>query len=132
MGKLLKANNLEDRMKVQINYKLSEVEALIDDATFIMCDIEGAEYNLLDPKKIPSLIKCDIVLEVHDCILPGVTEKLIETFSKTHKIEIIYDYKRDKKLYSEILEFEQSDIDLVLDERRPNAMSWMRLTHLKE
>ena len=128
--KLLKTNNLTDQVKVKINYELSEVEELIDDATFIMCDIEGAEYDLLDPEKIPSLKKCDIVLEVHDCMVPGITEKLVETFSETHKIEIVYDYKRDKSLYPEILKFEQSDIDLVLDERRPKAMSWMRLSHL--
>jgi len=37
-----------------------------DRKTFILCDIEGAEVDLLDPERHPSLLSCFVIVECHN------------------------------------------------------------------
>ena len=53
--------------------------------------IEGAEEELLDPDLAPALRKLDIIVESHECLRKGITQKLISRFEATHTIEIIED-----------------------------------------
>ena len=57
----------------------------------VFLDIEGTEYDLLDPTRAPDLGQMAIIVESHDCFRPGTTDILVKRFAKTHKIEIISD-----------------------------------------
>lgn len=52
----------------------------------VICDIEGAEDALLDPATAPGLIRADILVEVHEAMLPGLTSRLAARFAATHRI----------------------------------------------
>jgi predicted O-methyltransferase YrrM len=54
--------------------------------TFILSDCEGFERTLLDPSKVPSLSRTDMLIECHDFIEPGATECLMARFSRTHAV----------------------------------------------
>jgi hypothetical protein len=56
-----------------------------------MCDIEGAEQELLDPALAPDLVGMDIIVESHECIIKGLTQTLLDRFSVTHEITLIQD-----------------------------------------
>ena len=57
---------------------------LSDEKTFILVDIEGGEYDLLNPEKI-EFKNCDILVEIHTKV--GMNdETLINKFNKTHTI----------------------------------------------
>lgn len=56
--------------------------------SFILCDCEGGEKDLMDPVAIPELKSCFILCELHDFYAPGVTALLVERFQETHHIEI--------------------------------------------
>ena len=56
-----------------------------------MCDIEGAELELLDPLKSPALRKMDLIVESHECLRAGITAELIERFDSTHHVSLVGD-----------------------------------------
>jgi len=128
---LSKLNNVENRVIIRSLCSHNNLEKLLTSDTLIICDIEGAEEKLLDPKKIPSLKNTDMIVESHDFIINHVTNLLVKSFFKTHKIEIVVDYERNVKMYPILLEKKNFIyINKVLDERRPERMCWLRLTGL--
>jgi hypothetical protein len=84
-------NGVEDRVIIDALFAHKEFSKFSDINTLIFCDIEGAEKELLDPVIAPELSRLDIIVESHECLVPGVTELLIERFSATHDITRIDD-----------------------------------------
>jgi hypothetical protein len=57
--------------------------------SFVLCDCEGYEKDLLDPGRVPVLRDCDLLVELHEKISPGVTAALKARFSGTHRLVVI-------------------------------------------
>lgn len=57
--------------------------------TLIICDVEGYESELMNPRSVPALTQCDLIIEMHDCLAPKVTSTLLERFAGTHNVQII-------------------------------------------
>lgn len=55
-------------------------------STFVVCDVEGYERELLDPARVPGLLHADLLVEVHDAQVPGVSALLTERFASTHEV----------------------------------------------
>lgn len=55
----------------------------------VWCDIEGAEIELLDPAKAPSLMRMDMVVELHRTRSGHARDIVPQRFADTHEIEII-------------------------------------------
>ena len=107
-----------------------ELKALTSDRTLILCDIEGAEVDLLDPSRCPALRRVDIIFEAHDVLIGGVGLKAIQRFLSTHRVSVVYDYPRDPGRY-EFLSGLSHDLAVhILDEKRPAGMSWVRMIAL--
>jgi hypothetical protein len=53
-------------------------------STLVICDIEGAEVELLDPHEVPALRLADILVELHDFVNRDVESVLRERFAPTH------------------------------------------------
>jgi hypothetical protein len=56
------------------------------EATLIVSDCEGFEEVLFGPDTAPSLRSAVILIETHDHVVPGVTERLRATFGATHAV----------------------------------------------
>ncbi|MEY4592161.1 MAG: hypothetical protein RIR18_1056, partial [Pseudomonadota bacterium] len=56
-----------------------------------LCDIEGAERELLNPELAPALMGMDIIMESHECLIPGITQEIINRFQGSHSITLIED-----------------------------------------
>lgn len=69
--------------------------ALDEERTFIICDIEGGEYGLLNPELI-DFSNCDLLIEIHHVGNRQKEKELIQKFSNTHHIVAIE--KGEKKL----------------------------------
>jgi hypothetical protein len=95
----------------------------------IFADIEGAELDLLNTKQTPDILNCDILVELHDCFYPGLTEIITNRFQASHKIEIVADYPWRSKDYNLMGGggefFSEEDWRYLLNENRPKAMRWM-------
>jgi len=100
----------------------------------LICDIEGAENELLDPKSVPKLKYIDMIIEAHDIVRPGTTKRLVERFIDTHKIEIVYDYPKNYAKYltkTMMKHLGKKNLELVFHERPLEAhMQWIKMTSL--
>lgn len=113
-------NNLDFVGAVDHNF----LNQYCDESTLLFCDVEGYELALLDPLKCKSLQKCEILVEVHDCFVPGIQKKLLDRFQSSHAIQVALDYPGRLKNYSLDM-LSKKERQTVLDERRPKGMSWL-------
>jgi len=127
---LAEINGVSDAVSFYDLFEPSAVSALlktdISNKTLIFMDVEGAELDLLNTAEAPDILNCDILVELHDCFYPGLTEKIIERFQDTHLIEIVVDYPwrlGDYFLNGKI--FGEGDRHYMFNELRPKAMRWM-------
>ena len=89
--KLACKNDVQDRINIFGELRHEDLtDSLLKDA-IIFCDIEGAEIDLLDPAIAPALKKVDLLVESHECLVPGVTNILKERFKETHDIQEVKD-----------------------------------------
>lgn len=86
---LARKNGVSSRMFVDESFGKSDFSAFVGKKTLVICDIEGAELELLDRMDSPELRGMDLIVESHECIIPGVTKALIERFRQSHAIDLI-------------------------------------------
>jgi len=90
-SELAKKNSVSDRVLISGLFTLDNLTSLDASSTLILCDIEGAEKELLDPQKSSALKFVDIIVESHECLIPGVTQLLINRFNESHEISLVRD-----------------------------------------
>lgn len=90
-AQLAEKNNVADRVVVGELFKREDFSGYAGQHVLVMCDIEGGERDLLDPSAAPALAGMDVIVESHECLLPGITQLLIDRFSPTHHITIVQD-----------------------------------------
>ena len=132
---LLKIAEENSKLNQVVNIEISSdcnnkvyFESLIADASnpFILMDCEGYEDFMLDPIEIPSLLKSTILVEMHDCFHPGLTENIIYKFNDTHDLQGIS--QGSKNLHIEpILELSDTDKWIIANENRPKTMHWIHM-----
>jgi hypothetical protein len=91
LSKLATLNGLQDRIHIADARTPAELEGLLQryKRPLLFVDIEGAEDELLDVRRAPSLATTDMIVETHDSYNFGVTRRLIERFWPTHRFTII-------------------------------------------
>ena len=88
---LVHKNGVSERIKVGALFKPEDFEGYTAARVLVMCDIEGAEKELLNPVIAPALKGMDLIVESHECLVPGITQNLIDRFKETHHITIVQD-----------------------------------------
>jgi ribosomal protein L11 methylase PrmA len=101
---------------------------LIRERGFILCDCEGHESDLFDEEIAAGLKNCDLIIELHDHIVPNIKMKIERAFRNTHhinyvvsRLKSINDYPLMQKLPAEY----QQDRYLIDRDRR---MEWACIT----
>jgi hypothetical protein len=107
-------------------------EAIGDSApggTLIICDIEGAEIEVLNPDAVPTLKNTDLLVEMHDIIRKGCSPALRQRFEPTHHIEVIPTRKRKPQDFPPGLNLDPKVRLECMDEGRGAVMTffWMRV-----
>ena len=88
---LAQKNDVSERIEIGALFGPENFAQFAHEKTLVMCDIEGAEQELLDPALAPDLVGMDIIVESHECIIKGLTQTLLDRFSATHEITLIQD-----------------------------------------
>lgn len=98
----------------------------------IICDIEGAEQNLLDPRKAPPLKSADLLVECHPAgadSMDSVLSGLKTAFSSSHRITEIPDVVRDPESYAstipKLAKVSPGVLAEALKEYRPAPQKWL-------
>jgi len=95
---LARQNGVAERMVIGGEFKGQEFEAFADRKTLVVCDIEGAEADLLDPDRFPALRRMDVIVELHDSTQRKCSEIVPSRFAATHDIAIVNRSSRDLDL----------------------------------
>ena len=90
-AELASKNHVSARVSVGGLFTPENFAAYEGTSTLVMCDIEGAERELLNPLEAPALKGMDIIVESHECLISGVTQLLIDRFKETHNITLVQD-----------------------------------------
>ena len=119
------ANGVLDRVVIGGTVAHPDFAQCAQTQTCVICDIEGAEAQLLDPNLAPGLRHADVLVEVHDCFSPGLSDEISERFMQSHTITRI-DRTVDMAALPDWME-ELSDLDRILTlwEWRIGATPWL-------
>lgn len=90
-AELAAKNGVADRVQVGALFQVSDFAAYPGQRVLVLCDIEGAEKDLLNPQAAPALSGMDLIVESHECLMPGITQALIDRFKATHDITLVQD-----------------------------------------
>ncbi len=134
LRKYRRVNNLDARVDVRGE---CTPPALADDlagpaAPFLLMDVEGAEDGLLDPAQIPGLHGAEILVELHEQYVPGVTRRIQDRFQDTHRQSVLHAAvpSFDRDLMGRVAG--QAALRPVamrmMDEGRGVDMAWLHLT----
>ena len=96
--------------------------------TLVVCDIEGAEGDLLDPAGHPALAEMDVLVECHDCFRPGLSAAIVRRFQPTHRIEGYRQTLLPFDLPPEFARAPELDRMLALWEWRSGPTPWLFMT----
>ena len=88
---LAQKNGVSDRVKVGALFKPEDFANYANQKVLVLCDIEGAEKDLLDPALAPALKGMDLIVESHECLISGITQTLINRFKESHQITLVQD-----------------------------------------
>jgi hypothetical protein len=88
---LAQKNGVSERVRVGALFKPEDFARYANQKVLVLCDIEGAEKDLLDPEMAPALRGMDIIVESHECLFSGITQTLINRFKESHQITLVQD-----------------------------------------
>ena len=90
-SELAMRNGVGDQITIGALFKPEDFAAHATDRFLVICDIEGGEQDLLGPAALPWLTGADLIVESHECLAPGMTQRLMERFKMTHHVTLIED-----------------------------------------
>ena len=117
-------NGVEDRVRVGAVVDPASLEGH-PGPVLLVCDIEGAEGDLLDPAKAPALRSMDVLVEVHDVFVEGTGRMLETRFAGTHRIRRILSGQCDQPELPELAGRDQLDQLLARWEGRIEGTYWL-------
>ena len=134
MAEKVRLNDVGNRVEIRGKCEPDDLERVLADTPrpYVICDAEGDEAVLLDPATVPSLQRAWILVELHEFIERGISEKIRERFVATHKIAHVWQQERTiadfpfKDFYTRWLP--ESYLRWAVSESRPERMSWFWMT----
>ena len=92
LKQMAEINAVTSRLEIKGYCDATALECCLAEAKtdLLLMDIEGGENEVLDLEKVPSLRQCSILVEVHDCFVPGTEKRLLGRFEKSHSVRSFY------------------------------------------
>ncbi len=96
----------------------------------VLCDIEGAEYNILTRNNLGALRQAAIIVELHEFTATQRlrAERFLADAGSIFEIDFLRSGARDPSAYPELADLPDYERLLAFSEGRPNAMRWAVLT----
>jgi len=116
--KLARLNGVAGRIIIRGECTISELQALHLEEAVVVCDCEGCELELLDPVEVPWLTRATLLVELHDCFVPGLSEKLLPRFEDTHSVSLIPVKERDSGSYQSLSGLRPAQKRLAIENER--------------
>jgi hypothetical protein len=134
MSKYLRLNGVTDRVETRVaKCEAADLSAELrrEPHALVFMDVEGAEDFLLDPEEVPALCDTELVVELHDVFVPGVTDRIKRRFAGSHRQAIHVEAAPQKPCLPAAFErFIRPYWRRMATELREQAGSWMHLVPL--
>ena len=133
--KMAEHNGVSERVEVHGRCGPADMREAVggDDGCFVVMDVEGAEMELLDPHVAPGLVRCAVLVEIHDFIDENLSATIRSRFEGTHEVFEIE--QRARTLDDFPLRTPLGSGPLLakryvksMDEGRPARMNWFSMT----
>lgn len=97
--------------------------------SLVLVDIEGAEFDLLVEQSLKALKSCTIIIEIHNWIddFPARYAAFLRNAAKHFVIEILAPVERFTTSIPELRDFTDDNRLLLISERRPCLMRFLKL-----
>ncbi|MCX7174926.1 MAG: hypothetical protein NT159_13615 [Proteobacteria bacterium] len=79
-------NGVVDRVQVGGLFEGADFAVFAGKKIWLVMDIEGGERELLDPVSYPALRSMTVLVECHDCFVPGMSVEIARRFADSHAI----------------------------------------------
>jgi len=122
------ANGVGERVRVLGACDTALLSELLVPRSLVLCDCEGHEVDLLDPRWVPGLRNSDILVEVHDGGASGpIHTALYDRFRATHDAtHALYRPRDARQLQPDLAALlSPADLEFALDEYRSKGVSWL-------
>jgi predicted O-methyltransferase YrrM len=131
LREMAKLNDVATRVEIRGKCEPDDlVSALASEPDpVVVCDVEGYEVKLLDLNAVPDLARTRVLVELHDFLVPGVTETLKSRFTETHRIAHIWQEPRSRDEFPwrtlATALVPRSYLEWAVSEWRPVQMAWL-------
>lgn len=130
-------NGLQANIKVlgEATYQNLKEEIDIAGPSVVLCDIEGAEYDLFSKGLLDVLHHCHVIIELHDDFLfvhKNRRKQLIDEAKKYFEISFIGRTDPKSNQFEELRHWSDDLRQLAFSEGRPSRMEWLLLTPLNK
>jgi len=123
-SQMARLNGVANRVKVFGECTTKLLNEILVPASLVVSDCEGAEESLLDLNQAPSLREADIIVELHDHLLPGETQRFMDRFAATHTIALVTQQERAALAFQHLDFLSPPDRKLALSEMRSCRQHW--------
>ncbi|MFA5132112.1 MAG: hypothetical protein WC444_02160 [Candidatus Paceibacterota bacterium] len=122
-------NRLTNELLLLEDCTPKDLNSRIDDKTFLICDAEGFEEEILNPTSSPALLEVQtLLIELHEFVVPNVKKVLIHRFEKTHSIETVVFKNGNPNNYPFLKKItNKTDLYTLLRERGEQEQEWLIL-----
>jgi hypothetical protein len=93
----------------------------------LLCDVEGYEYELMDPERIPRLRTATMIVEVHPWVRENLVGVVADRFEGSHEINVIKGTPRYAGAYSELADWSPDLASMAITEGRSDPAVWLIL-----
>jgi precorrin-6B methylase 2 len=121
---LARLNGVSDRVHLAGRATIENLAPLIGPQTLIISDCEGGEVELLEAGRIPALRQADMIVELHDRLVPNASSIITQRFASSHEVSIVQSTDRDPGVYPLLKSLPPKQQRLALDEFRGGPMDW--------
>lgn len=123
---LASLNNVKNKIAMHAfcTPDLLEQALALGSPSLVVCDIDGGEYDLLDPAVVPALRHTDILVETHDFGRPDTSAQLQKRFESSHDVELIKGRERTVADWPLKLNFTDEEKLATMSEGRPELQDW--------
>lgn len=118
-------NCVEDRVAIRSTCDHRSLKEAVCPGAMVVCDCEGAEWELLDPQAVSALRECYLLVELHGDSHRSVANAFDGRFSSSHTIEYLEAEPRDGTEAPQLASWSDIDRATALDEMRSNSQVWV-------
>ena len=123
-------NGVEARVSVagECTPELLQTLLIRGQRPLLVCDCEGCERVLIDPRRVPALTGTQMLIECHDFIDATITQTLVDRLAATHDLVGVREGARDPNTTPFLQSLNSLDRWLAMCEYRPCTMHWLLAT----